>query len=75
MLLLKRSLVHRTIAAKHLLEKKAMNYRLGDIAEILRISPEMIRYYEKQGLIHPKRSNDNNYRYYSIQDLFILMEV
>lgn len=52
-----------------------MNYRLGDIAEILRISPEMIRYYEKQGLIHPKRSNDNNYRYYSIQDLFILMEV
>lgn len=36
------------------------------------ISKDMIRFYEKKGLIHPKRS-ENNYRDYSIHDLHLLI--
>ena len=36
------------------------------------ISKDMIRFYEKKGLIHPKRS-ENHYRDYSIHDLHLLI--
>ena len=36
------------------------------------ISKDMIRFYEKKDLIHPKRS-ENNYRDYSIHDLHLLI--
>lgn len=51
-----------------------MEYRIGDISRILNISSEMVRYYEKKGVITPKRDQNNNYRVYSTMDLFALME-
>lgn len=38
------------------------------------ISKDMIRFYEKKDLIHPKRS-ENNYRDYSIHDLHLLIHL
>ena len=34
----------------------------------------MIRYYEKHGVISPRRNDENNYRSYSIFDIFMLLD-
>ena len=52
-----------------------MKYQIGEVSDILGLSPEMIRYYERQNVIQPQRNIDNNYRYYTSQDLFVLMEI
>lgn len=54
---------------------KSTGYRIGEMADYLGISKEMIRYYEKCGVIHPQRLKDNNYRTYSFMDLFMLSEM
>ncbi|MBQ9047582.1 MAG: MerR family transcriptional regulator [Solobacterium sp.] len=51
-----------------------MLYRIGDVSKHLNISDQMIRYYEKCGVIHPVRSGDGRYRYYSEMDIFLLFE-
>ncbi len=43
------------------------SYVISDLVEELGISPRTIRYYEEQGLIHPKRSA-GNHRLYSRRD-------
>lgn len=48
-------------------------YTIGEIADIMGISKEMVRYYERCGIISPTR-HDNNYRTYSIFEYFELME-
>ena len=52
-----------------------MEYKIGEVSKILNISKEMIRYYEKQGILKPSRKEDNNYRTYSVMDLFLLKEI
>ena len=52
-----------------------MEYRIGDISKLFNISKEMIRYYEKQGAIVPERKEGNNYRTYSVWDIFAFMEM
>ena len=52
-----------------------MEYKIGEVSKILNISKEMIRYYEKQGILKPSRKEDNNYRTYSVMDVFLLMEI
>lgn len=37
------------------------------------ISKDMIRFYEKKGLINPKRNDNNNYRDYTVSDLHTLI--
>lgn len=32
-----------------------MEYKIGEVSKILNISKEMIRYYEKQGILKPSR--------------------
>lgn len=51
-----------------------MKYRIGDVSRILGISDQMIRYYEKCGVIQPERSGDGRYRYYTDMDVFLLFE-
>lgn len=51
-----------------------MNYSIGEVSELLHLSRDMIRYYEKQGTIHSKRNKTNNYRYYDEMDIFWLLE-
>lgn len=50
-----------------------MEYKISEIANILGVSSEMIRYYEKCGIIKPKRTG-NNYRVYSPMDLFAILD-
>lgn len=49
-------------------------FRIGDVSRMLHISDQMIRYYEKNGVIHPIRSKDGNYRLYSMEDVFFLFD-
>lgn len=51
-----------------------MNYKISDISNIFQISKEMIRYYEKQGAISSVRKEENNYRIYSIWDIFNFLD-
>ncbi len=50
-----------------------MKYKIGEVSKILNISDQMIRYYEKCGVIKPDRS-EGNYRYYTDMDIFLLFE-
>lgn len=49
-------------------------YQIGDLAKILQISRQMIRYYEECGVIKPMRIEGNNYRLYTAMDYFSLGE-
>ncbi|MGC6770356.1 MerR family transcriptional regulator [Enterococcus sp. LJL51] len=46
-------------------------WTINEIAKLTNLSKDTIRYYEKEKLITPKRS-DNNYRIYSKEELFKL---
>lgn len=35
-----------------------MEYKIGEVSKILNISKEMIRYYEKQGILKPSRKEE-----------------
>lgn len=50
-------------------------YRIGEIARMLDISSESIRYYEQAGLIHPGKNPENGYRIYTIENIYELMDV
>lgn len=39
-------------------------YSIRELSELLGISREMVRYYEKCGVISLSRNNENNYRIY-----------
>ncbi len=52
-----------------------MEYKIGEMAKLFNISKEMVRYYEKCGVITPKRSKDNNYRVYTTSDFFMIGEI
>lgn len=47
-------------------------YLINEVAEILNISTNKVRFYEKKGLINPKRSGENEYRYFDKNDLIKL---
>lgn len=49
-------------------------YKIGDVSEMLNMSSEMVRYYEKCGAIHPARNDNNQYREYCLNDIFELTE-
>lgn len=54
-------------------------FTVGQMAKICHISPEQLRYFDKQGIFHPMaRDPRNNYRCYSedqLQDLLLIMEL
>ena len=51
-----------------------MDYKINEIAKILNLSKQMIRYYEQCGVIQPARLEKNNYRVYNTLDYFTLAE-
>lgn len=53
---------------------KSEELRIGDVSKMLHISDQMIRYYEKKGIIHPRRSKDGKYRLYSMADVFMIFD-
>ncbi|SIQ47676.1 DNA-binding transcriptional regulator, MerR family [Alkalispirochaeta americana] len=46
-------------------------YRIGEICALYRIGPDSLRYYERKGLISPKR-RENGYRVYTLDDIWRL---
>ncbi|MDD4370368.1 MAG: MerR family transcriptional regulator [Anaerostipes sp.] len=44
-------------------------FRIGELSKLFGIGVDSIRYYEKVGLLHPTRNTENNYRFYSMDDI------
>lgn len=51
-----------------------MKYKIGEVARILGVSPDLLRYYEKKGIVKPVKDPDNDYRYYEPWDVNFLMD-
>ena len=51
-----------------------MKYKIGDVARILGISTDLLRYYEKKGVVTPYKDAHNDYRYYDSWDINFLMD-
>lgn len=51
-----------------------MKYKIGDVAKILGISTDLLRYYEKKGVVRPLKDKTNDYRYYEAWDINFLMD-
>lgn len=49
-------------------------YKIGDVAKILGISPDLLRYYEKKGVVKPTKDAHNDYRYYDFWDINFLLD-
>ena len=52
----------------------SLKYKIGDVARILGVSPDLLRYYEKKGIVHPVKDAHNDYRYYDPWDVNFLMD-
>lgn len=48
--------------------------RIGDVSHMFHLSDQMIRYYEKNGVIKPTRSKEGNFRTYTMEDVFLLFD-
>lgn len=46
-----------------------MKYSIGEFAEMVGVTVDILRLYEKYGIIDPKRDEQNNYRYYDDLDV------
>lgn len=53
---------------------KCATYQIGDVADMVGISRDTLRYYEKQGLLSPKKG-ENGYRYYTDSDVQNLITI
>ena len=51
-----------------------MRYKIGDVAKILGISADLLRYYEKKGVVRPIKDKNNDYRYYEPWDINFLID-
>lgn len=49
-------------------------YKIGDVSKILGISPDLLRYYEKKGVVKPTKDAHNDYRYYDFWDINFLLD-
>lgn len=52
-----------------------MKYKIGDVAKLLGITTEGLRYYEKFGIVTPKKQEGSSFRYYDVWDIHILVRV
>lgn len=50
-----------------------MNYKIGEVAKLLNMSIQTIRFYEIEGVVHPERLKESQYRIYDIWDIFDLV--
>ena len=49
--------------------KKKDTFKIGELSKLFDIGVDSIRYYEKVGILHPVRNDENNYRMYTIDDV------
>lgn len=50
-------------------------YKIGEVANILGVSADTIRYYEKMGIAYSHKDSHNGYRYFTISDVYALLDV
>jgi DNA-binding transcriptional MerR regulator/effector-binding domain-containing protein len=43
-------------------------FKIGELSKIFNIGVDSIRYYEKVGILNPVRNEENNYRFYTVED-------
>lgn len=55
-------------------ESRIKAYKIGDVAKILGISADAMRYYEKMGIVKPYKAETNDYRYYEAWDINFIIE-
>jgi len=51
-----------------------MKYKIGDVARVLGISADIIRYYEEKGVVAPAKNPDNRYREFDVWDINYLID-
>lgn len=51
-----------------------MRYKIGDVARILGVSTDILRYYERKGVVAPEKDAGNDYRYYNSWHINFLMD-
>lgn len=56
-------------------DNEMQNYRIGEVAKILGITVEGVRFLERNGLIHSHRNEENNYRYYDRVEVIELEQI
>ena len=49
-------------------------YRIGDVANLMGLSRDTLRYYEKRGILSSKKEK-NGYRYYTEEDIYRLFSI
>lgn len=54
-------------------KEEDMKYKIGNVAKLLNITPEAIRYYEEQGIVSPDKEDGSGYRLYDVWDIHILI--
>jgi DNA-binding transcriptional MerR regulator len=52
-----------------------VRWTIGEVAELFDISTDTLRYYEKSGLLAAHKNSTNGYRYYSYNELVLLMDI
>ena len=50
-------------------------YRIGEISRLYKISTDILRYYDKIGLMSPDFIGENGYRYYSKKQIWKLNNI
>lgn len=50
-------------------------YTIHEVADLLGITPDAIRLYEKEGLVIPFRDEANHYRYYKLEQIHRIMGI
>lgn len=50
-------------------------YKISQIAGLLGLSSDTIRFYEKKGLVHPSVNPDNQYREYNLDNILELLDI
>ena len=51
-----------------------MKYKIGDVSRILGVSTDILRYYERKGVVTPEKDETNDYRYYDSWHINFLMD-
>ena len=52
-----------------------MNFRIGEVAEILGVTNEAVRHYERMGIVKSQRDPENKYRFFDQYDVERLIEM
>ena len=50
-------------------------WRIGEVAKLLDLSTDALRYYEKEGLLRVSKDKENGYRHYEYDELIRLMDI